>query len=220
MCIATRIDDYDALLRLKQEFPENVFISLGQHPSEGDFSCDIARQLLNCGQINAVGETGFDCKGDLKRQRVNFDLHAQLATDFDLPIILHTRSGVIDVEDETIAALKNWPNLRGVFHCFAGSQKLADFAQSIGWKVSFSGIITFKNANDLRAIAKTILHHNLLIETDSPYLSPEPFRGQTNSPSNARYIGEYIAKMLKIDTSSFAEIVYKNYFSLFGHVKK
>lgn len=216
LCVATRLDQYSVLRELTK--CQNVDISLGQHPLELErFDAEFARATVaQDKRIVAIGETGFDSGGDLQTQREMFDQHADIAMSLGLPIILHVRSQTgIDVESEVIAALKNWPGLRGVLHCFTGSQKLADFACDINWKISFSGIVTFKNAFSLKEIARRVNLENILIETDSPYLAPEPLRGQVNVPANVRYVGEFLARLREMSQIEFAEIIEKNYHDLF-----
>lgn len=219
MCVATKVSDYETLKALKKQYSNFINISLGQHPcdiNDPNFNYKNFEEIVKTDKnIIAIGETGFDIQGDLKMQRKFFDLHAEIANKFELPIILHTR----DVEEETISALKNWPALKGVFHCFTGSAKLADFAQEIGWKISFSGIVTFKSAEYLRDIAKNILLENMLIETDAPFLAPVPMRGKPNKASYVKYVGEFIASLLNKKNEDFAKIMETNYFNLFKERK-
>jgi TatD DNase family protein len=215
MCVATSVSEYNDLLRVKDYGRGKVFISLGEHPCNETFDFEQFERIVKIegkGMIEAIGELGFDASGCLKRQREWFDLQAQVASDVNLPIILHTRNA----EEETMAALKSWPNLKGVFHCFTGSQKLADFAVEMGWYVSFSGIVTFKKCDELRAIAQTIPLNQLLIETDAPFLAPEPKRGHVNIPDYVKYLGDYMSNLLSIPEQAFAFQMKKNYHDLFN----
>lgn len=231
LCVSVELSDYEILSKLSKKFCENLFFSIGQHPLHNDykkgFDWNYIKNILEQefknskeSKIVALGETGFDFQGDFKVQRENFEKHVELASDYNLPIILHTR----DCEKETKAALidakKHFPNLKGVFHCFTGSIDLAEFAIEIGWMISFAGIITFKNAQQLKDVAaylnKNNLLDNLLIETDSPYLAPVPFRGKTNEPSYVKYIGKFLSDFFGKDETDFASLIKVNFNKLFN----
>jgi TatD DNase family protein len=229
LCVSTKIEDYKLFKDIKKkiaqligfEESEKIFLSAGMHPLDDsieDQSFDFAELEIAAkdNDIVAIGETGFDFKGDYKKQQIAFDMQAQIAQDNHLPIIMHTR----ECDEEAISAIKNWPNVKGVLHCFTGGMKLAKFAAESGWKVSFSGIITFKNAQDLRDMAKALPIESILIETDAPYLAPAPFRGKVNKPMYVQYVGEFISNMLCMEYEEFAKIVHDNFFDLFKLRKK
>lgn len=194
VCVATQTSDYKKLLEYKKAFPKNVSITLGEHPLNDLESVDwqLLRDIIETSdvKIDAVGELGFDFKGNVKLQQNAFEQQAQIALDNNLPIILHTR----EVESETMAMIRNFPGLRGVFHCFTGSRRLAEFAIDQGWFVSFSGIITFRNASMLRRILKIVPLDLLLVETDAPFLTPEPHRRESNHPKYIKHTIEMISK--------------------------
>lgn len=227
MCVATGLADYVKLKELKKQFGSAISISLGEHPIDGEENghadCvydeqhwhQFAEIIRNDKDVIAIGEAGFDCHGDVAAQRAGFDRQADIAVQHGLPLILHTR----EAEDETKAALKSWSKLTGVFHCFTGSLALADFALEQGWKISFSGIVTFKNAADLREVALHLKKNNalneLMIETDAPFLAPQKMRGQKNYPYYVRYIGEFLSELLEISNEEFAIMTAKNFFDTF-----
>ncbi len=216
MCVATELDQIETLKNIKATFQSDpniqVDISIGQHPLSALISYDDLSLLID-EKISALGETGFDFQGCFKTQQHNFEIHANLAMQHNLPLILHTRGPVDDLVKEN---LKKWPKVKGVFHCFAMSSKMAEFAIEQGFYISFSGILTFKNAKELQEIAKFVPDENLLIETDSPFLSPEPFRGKKNVIENVKHVGEYLAKLRNIEDQSLASLLSKNYDNLFG----
>lgn len=228
LCVATKLSDYKILCEYKKQFPENIMIALGQHPleccSDGaqmhvDWS-EFANIVAQDKNIIAIGETGLDINGDLKQQNKIFQKHVEIACMNNLPIILHTR----EVEEATKSAIKeaarNYKNLKGVFHCFTGTIDLAEFAIQMGWMISFSGIVTFKNAHSLREVAKHLydfgyLDH-VLIETDTPYLAPQAVRGKINKPSYVAYVGQFLAQIFQMPESDFAQLTTRNFEKLFG----
>ena len=227
MCVSVDLSNYAKLAEYKRIYPEYVKFSLGQHPLHETDSVDwaeFANLVANDKNILAIGETGFDFQGSLDRQIYSFRQQAEIACKHDLPIILHTRDagdGSIEqvTRDEITNIAKIHKNLFGVFHCFTGSIDLAEFALENGWYISFSGIITFNNAKNLRETAlKLFKNHGLdklLIETDSPYLAPQPVRGKVNKPSYVAYIGEFMADLLSVNRKDFAKQIEQNFDVLF-----
>ncbi len=223
LCVSVEIGDYQKLAEYKKLHPYYVSFSLGQHPLHEYENVDWGKlESLVAADKNivAVGEIGFDFNRDLNIQHNSFEAQAHVALEHNLPIILHTRdSGDGKIEAATQAAIKNASGTYGVFHCFTGSIALAEFAIENGWYISFSGIITFKNANNLREVAQHLANNGcldkILIETDSPYLAPFPMRGKVNCPSYVKYVGEFLADLLEQDRAAFAKQIEKNYDSLF-----
>lgn len=213
-CVGIDLTQHEFLISCKKKF--NVAISIGEHPTN-DFSqvnWDLLEQLLP--YYNAVGETGFDFQTEVGPQIEAFERQAYFAQKFNLPVILHIRdSGDGAIESLAMQEISKFPNLKGVFHCFVGSKKLADFAISRGFFVSFSGIITFKKCDALRTTMKIIPMDLFLIETDAPYLAPEPYRGKPNFPVYARHIGEFIAHFLNLDLLQFSNYLMKNFDALY-----
>lgn len=212
MCVATELKDFEKLQNYKRQFPGKIAVSIGAHPLNEDLKetnwLKLNEMAKDC---EAIGETGFDINGDLKIQHEAFDRHAEIALKHDLPMIVHTRES----DEETISALKRWKNLKGVLHCFTGKKQLANFAIEQGWKISFSGIITYKKSDELRDLAKYLPLDSLLIETDAPFLAPQMFRGKPNRPLFVKYIGEFLANLRNLDAMEFAKISTKNFFDLF-----
>ena len=161
----------------------------------------------------AIGETGLDYyrqDGDTEWQRRRFRTHIRAARDCGKPLIIHTRNAAAD----TIAIMREEraAEVGGVMHCFTESLELAEQAMEMNFYISFSGIITFKNASDLREVASRIPLERLLIETDAPYLAPVPIRGKRNEPALVRYIAEQIAAIKVIDIETIEEVTSSNFF--------
>lgn len=213
-CVATKLDEIDFLLECKKNF--DVAISLGEHPLNDCSNVNWSILEENVKNINAIGEIGFDFQSNIEEQIRIFDIQASLADKYDLPVILHVRdSGNGEIEELTITKIKQFPNLRGIFHCFVGGKKLADFAISQGFFISFSGIITFKKSDQLRDVLPLVPLDLILIETDAPYLAPVPKRGKANHPMYVKYVGEFIADYLNIDHANLAKMVSKNFDMLY-----
>ena len=164
----------------------------------------------------AIGETGLDyyrLQGDLEWQRERFRQHIRGARKANKPLIIHTRSAAADTL--RIMQEENAHEVGGVMHCFTESWEVAEQAIAMNFYISFSGILTFKNAVTLKEVAKNIPLNRILIETDSPYLAPVPFRGKTNEPAFVRYVAEEIAKLRQISLEEIATATTQNFFDLF-----
>lgn len=178
------------------------------------------KELLQHPRVIAVGETGLDyfknySPHDLQRE--HFRRHIELAREHRKPLIIHSR----DAKDDTIAILSEYypPNpdgRSGIFHCFTGDQELADAALSMGFYVSFSGVVTFKNAADLRDVAKTIPTDRLFVETDCPYMAPVPMRGKRNEPAFVNHTAEFLAELRGVSVQDLHRTVELNFYDLFG----
>ncbi|AGF48339.1 TatD DNase family protein [Candidatus Kinetoplastibacterium oncopeltii TCC290E] len=212
----------DSLINLVSNH-NNLLASIGTHPEYGadeEFSineiCNIASLHK---KIIAIGETGLDyykCNDYLESQRERFRLHIRAARILNLPLIVHTRSSATD----TIKILKEEKahEVGGVMHCFTESWSIAKEAIDLNFFISISGIVTFKNAATVRELALKTPLDKLLIETDSPYLSPEPFRGKLNDPSNVFYVAKKISELRNIDIEEIGMSSSKNFFDLFKKV--
>ena len=170
----------------------------------------------DCTQAIAIGEMGLDYKSkrleDVRHTQLqSFEYQMALAGDLSKPVIIHTR----EAEDDTIAVLKNFPGSRGVLHCFTESTRLAEYALSRGFSISFSGIVTFPNAGNVREVASIVPRDRLLIETDAPWLSPVPFRGKTNEPSFLLETAKFLANHLNMDFEELCAVTSRNFFDLF-----
>jgi len=219
LCVSINLKTYPDMLEKVRNYPF-ISVSAGLHPmaDESDaFSVEQLAQLAADEKVVAIGETGLDYfyhKGDPTWQQERFRAHIQVANSLDKPLIIHTR----DAGDDTLKILQqeNAEQCGGVIHCFTETQVFADKALELGFMISISGIVTFKNADTLRAIAKTIPDNRLLIETDSPYLAPVPHRGQQNQPAFVQHVAETLAEIRNTSVEAIAEISRNNFYNLFS----
>jgi len=222
LCVSVTLDKINEILDLTKKY-SNIYASVGVHPDYEDIQepdIDILFKYSKDKKIVAIGETGLDyfrLKGDLTWQRDRFRTHIRAAIKSKLPLIIHTRNA----QDDTISIMKEEGanSATGVMHCFTESYEMAKQAIDLGFYISFSGIITFKNAETLRETVKKIPIENILIETDSPYLAPVPNRGKLNEPANVRYVAEKISELKGIPVEKVAEITTNNFFKLFSKCK-
>ena len=222
LCVSVTLDKIDEILGLTQKY-SNIYASVGVHPDYEDIQEPDINTLFKHSKnkkVVAIGETGLDyfrLKGDLSWQRDRFRTHIRAAIMSKLPLIIHTRNA----QDDTISIMKEEGAnaTTGVMHCFTESYEMAKKAIDLGFYISFSGIVTFKNAETLRETVKKIPIENILIETDSPYLAPVPNRGKLNEPANVIYVAEKIAELKGIAVEKVAEITTNNFFTLFNKCK-
>ena len=219
LCVSINLKQYPDMLEKVRQY-EDIVVSVGMHPmaDENDsYTQDYLKQLATDEKVVAIGETGLDYyyhKGDPQWQQQRFREHIQVAREFNKPVIVHTR----DAGEDTLNILQqeNAGSCGGVIHCFTETQDFADRALELGFMISFSGIITFKSADRLREVAKTIPDEQLLIETDSPYLAPVPYRGKQNQPAYVHYVAETLAKLRNTSVEHITEITGDNFNRLFG----
>ena len=186
--ISTKESEFAQILEISDKYNE-IFNSVGIHPHESEnlnfrIFNKINDIIINNKKTIAVGETGLDFyyNNSMKNSQISsFEKHIEMALEHDLPIIIHSREAEKETEN-IIKYYKKNSNLKGVIHCFTGSQKFANEMLDLDFYISASGIVTFSKSNDLRDVFKTIPNNRLLVETDSPYLSPEPLRGRVNQP--------------------------------------
>ena len=222
LCVSVTLDKINEILDLTKRY-SNIYASVGVHPDYEDIQepdIDILFKHSKNKKVVAIGETGLDyfrLKGDLSWQRDRFRTHIRAAIKSNLPLIIHTRNA----PDDTISIMKEEAanSATGVMHCFTESYEMAKKAIDLGFYISFSGIITFKNAETLRETVKKIPIENILIETDSPYLAPVPNRGKLNEPANVKYVAEKIAELKGLSVEKVAEITTNNFFKLFTKCK-
>lgn len=219
LCVCIDIESYPAMLELVAEQPA-VSISVGVHPNDReryeptpDELVELARHPRNV----AIGETGLDyfrSEGDLEWQRDRFRRHIAAARLCNKPLIIHTRAA----KSDTIRIMKEEgaDEAGGVMHCFTEDWEMARQALDLGFYISFSGIVTFNSAADLREVAKKVPADRLLIETDAPYLAPAPHRGRSNLPSYVGYVADKIAELREISRPELETVTEQNFFSLFG----
>jgi TatD DNase family protein len=218
--ISTRQSEWVQVVGTAAREPD-VFASVGIHPHEADAHQDLGRAALleatHHPKVIAIGETGLDYyydKSDRDIQKSLFRMHIDVARETQLPLIIHTR----DAEDDTHAILDEemgkgaYPAL---IHCFTASAGFAEKVLALGLTISLSGIVTFKNAKDLQAIAKNIPDDRLLVETDSPFLAPVPHRGQVCEPGYVADTAAFVAGLRSVDVEHLAAVTTNNFFNLF-----
>lgn len=218
LCVCISDENRQAVLDIAANHKE-VFASVGVHPSDAHLGSVSAADLAawaSAPKVVALGETGLDYyyTHDTREQQLqSFVAHLQAGKALDLPVIVHTR----DARDDTLAAIRDFGSTRsaGVLHCFTESWEMARAALDLGYYISLSGIVTFKNAEALREIAKKVPAERLLVETDSPYLAPVPFRGKSNQPKYVRAVAEFLAELRGESFEALAEATTANFFSLF-----
>lgn len=222
--ISTREGEWVDVVRTARAY-DGIWASVGIHPHEADDHAYLDQERLIAAtsdeKVVAIGETGLDFyydKSDRDRQADTFRTHIRAAQTTGLPLIVHTR----DAEDATISLLRHAFNDRpvtGVIHCFTGSQALADKALELGFYISFSGIVTFKNAQNLRDTAKTIPVDRILIETDSPFLAPVPYRGRACEPAFVTETARCLAGLRECAIEDLAAQTSRNFYALFSKAR-
>lgn len=220
--VGTDPDDSQKAVNIAKN-SKGIFAAVGIHPHNADQfnNAHSLKKLTQEDKVIAIGETGLDYYYNFsspENQRKLFESQIELATESDLPLIIHTRQAF----DDTLSMLKECKHkLRCVFHCFTEDKKAAQKIIDNGWFISLTGIITFKNSRELQNTIKDIGPENLLLETDSPYLSPEPVRKmRPNEPSSVKYIAEFLATLFNMSIDKIAEITYQNAIKLFGRIDK
>ncbi len=218
LCVSVTLDKFPEVLALAEQH-DNLFASVGVHPDYEDIAEPSTEELValaNHPKVVAIGETGLDyfrLQGDLEWQRQRFRTHIRAAKQAGKPLIIHTRSASKDtlriMREEGVEAIG------GVMHCFTESLDVANAAIEMGFYISFSGILTFKNAADLKQVAQQIPLSHILVETDAPYLAPVPFRGKINQPAYVRYVAETIAELRGITFDEVVQATTENFFRLF-----
>ncbi|MEE9396428.1 MAG: TatD family hydrolase [Methylococcales bacterium] len=219
LCIAIDLEAFPDMCTLVDSF-DNISITVGVHPNvtEGhDPTIDELITLAKRNQAVGIGETGLDyfrSEGDLSWQQERFRTHIRAARECGKPLIIHSR----DAKEDTLRLLKGEDagEVGGVIHCFTEDWDMAKKAMDLNFHISFSGIVTFKNAATVQEAAKKLPEDRLLIETDSPYLAPVPFRGKPNYPIYVRHVAECVAGLRGHSLNHIRDITERNYFSLFG----
>lgn len=217
LCVGVNLENFPNVRKIAEDHP-NVWASVGVHPDyevEEPTVEEIAT-LAEHPRVIAIGETGLDyfrLKGDLEWQRERFRNHIRAAKRIGKPIIVHTREAASD----TLRIMKEEgaEEVGGVMHCFTESMEVAEAAIDMNFYISFSGIVTFKSAASIREVAKHLPLERMLVETDSPYLAPVPYRGKTNQPSLVLHVAEEIARLRGISVGEVAEATTRNFCRLF-----
>jgi len=231
LCICTTMEDFDSVHGLAMAH-DNMWATVGVHPDNEGVREPSLQDLLDGAaraKVVAIGETGLDYyqmderKGgrtiaDMEWQRERFRTHIRAARQTGLPLVIHTRQA----SDDTIAILKEEGesggagSAGGVFHCFTESMQVAKAALDLGFYISLSGILTFKTAADLREVAKFVPDDRLLIETDSPYLAPVPYRGKLNNPSYVPYVAKLLGELRGTTSEAIGALTTRNFLNLFA----
>lgn len=223
LCVAVTLDDQSALTAIAEKF-SNVFISTGLHPNENPnqpLDMVILNQNASHPRVIAIGETGLDyyrSNGDLLWQQTRFRQHIECARRCNKPLIIHTRAA----QKDTISIMQDEKvnEVGGVMHCFTEDWDMAKQALDLDFYISFSGIVTFKNATQIQDVARKVPLERMLIETDCPYLAPNPHRGKPNLPGYVRYVAEFIAELRNEPLSKIAEVTSQNFFNLFQNASR
>ena len=219
LCVSVTLDKFPDILKIANTYP-HIFASIGVHPDYEDIVEPTVEELCRYAKekkVVAIGETGLDyfrVQGDLTWQRDRFKTHIQAAIQSNLPLIIHTRNAA----EDTLKIMREQgaDKVGGVMHCFTESLDVALEAIKLNFYISFSGIVTFKNATELKEVAKSIPLDRILIETDSPYLAPVPYRGKINDPSNVIHVAEEIARLKNISVEEVGQATTNNFFKLFS----
>ena len=220
LCVCVDMPNFPTVKRLAEQH-DNVFASVGVHPASDQNAAIDAQTLCELAdhpEIIAIGETGLDYyhhKGDMQWQQQRFLEHIEAGKRTEKPLIIHTR----DAKHDTIRMMQEAKaeDIGGVMHCFVEDWETAQAAMEMGFYISFSGIVTFKNAKQLQDVAKRVPLDRLLVETDSPYLAPMPYRGKKNQPAYVRHVAEFIAKLRGETLETIAAVTTENFFRLFSH---
>jgi TatD DNase family protein len=223
LCICTTLEEFDQVHSLATSY-DNFWASAGVHPDNEGVQEPTLQDLLERAalpRVVAIGETGLDyyrlngrSMADMAWQRQRFRVHIDASRKTGLPLVIHTRSA----SDDTLAILREEGAQNGVFHCFTETMEVARAALDMGFFISFSGILTFKSARDLQDVARYVPLDRCLIETDSPYLAPHPFRGKTNSPAWVPYVAEQLAQLKGCVVQEIAEATSSNFARLFPRI--
>lgn len=234
LCICTTLEEFEDVYSLARDH-HHLWSTVGVHPDSDEVQEPTLEDLLERAarpRVVGIGETGLDyyrlgerTVADMEWQRERFRVHIRAARQTELPLVIHTRSA----SDDTVAILREEGGFasdsragegsaKGVFHCFTESMSVARAALDLGFFISFSGILTFRNAADLREVAAYVPLDRTLIETDSPYLAPVPYRGKTNTPAYVPYVARQVAELKGLSVEAVAEATSRNFEQLFDQV--
>ena len=220
--ICTDIDEFDKVLNSSKKF-KNIFTTIGVHPSNIENKMPTLELLLKYTKddnVIGIGESGLEYfyePIDKVKQKKNFEIHIEAARQSKLPLVIHSRNADEDMIEILVSEMKNG-EFKFILHCFSSGKKLCWTGLDLDGYISLSGIVTFKNAQDLRDIVKDIPLNRILLETDSPYLAPTPFRGKVNEPCHIKDIANYLVDFLKIDFNIVQQNTTKNFLRLFNKV--
>ena len=223
LTISTTLETFPAVYAVAASRP-NLWCTAGVHPDERrdgrEVTEDELLRMADDAKVVGIGETGLDyfrVEGDTDWQRERFRTHIRAARRCAKPLVIHTRASA----EDTLRLMREEKagEVGGVMHCFTESWEVAEAAMEQGFHISFSGIVTFKNAKDLKEVARRVPLERMLVETDSPYLAPVPHRGQSNQPAFVRHVAEEIARLRGISLEEVAAATTENFFRLFRHAR-
>jgi len=218
LCVSVDLDTFPQILSLARKYP-NVFASVGVHPNTETVhepDVDELAKLASDPEVVAIGETGLDyyrSSGDLEWQRDRFRHHIRAAKQINKPLIIHSREAGPDLIK--ILREEGADTVGGVMHCFVDDWNTAQQAMDLNFYISFSGIVTFKNAQQIQDVARKVPLERMLVETDSPYLAPVPYRGKPNQPGYVHYVAKFIAELRGENFESLSRQITDNFFNLF-----
>ncbi|STZ75604.1 TatD family hydrolase [Bergeriella denitrificans] len=221
LAISVSRSSFEEVLAIAERYPQ-IYCTVGIHPDREDAEEFSVRELVSRAQhpkVVGIGETGLDyywCKGDLAWQHQRFADHIQAANETGLPVIVHTR----DAAEDTLRLLKEGNINSGVIHCFSEDTAFAEAALDLGLYISFSGLLTFKNAPLIQEAAKYVPADRILVETDAPFLAPVPKRGKPNEPAYVRHTAEFLAKLRGEQVEDVAAYTTENFYRLFRKVPR
>ena len=222
LCVSVDLETYPEILELAEQH-DCIYASVGVHPNtvmDEDVTEETLVELAANEHVIAIGETGLDyfrSEGDLEWQRERFRTHIRAAKSVNKPLIIHTREAGEDIT--RILEEEGADEVAGVMHCFVENWETAKKAMDLNFYISFSGIVSFKNAKEVQEVAKQVPLDRMLLETDSPYLTPVPYRGRPNQPGYTRYVAEFIAELRNTTLEHVAEQTTANFFKLFKQEK-
>jgi TatD DNase family protein len=223
LTISTTLETFPAVRDVARALP-NVWCTAGVHPDERrdgrEVTLDELIAMADDPEVVGIGETGLDyfrVEGDTEWQRDRFRTHIRAARACGKPLVIHTRAAA----DDTLAIMREEGagEVGGVMHCFTETWEVAEAAMALGFHISFSGIVTFKNAKDLKEVATRVPLERMLVETDSPYLAPVPHRGKPNQPAFVKHVAEEVARLRGIGFDEVAAATTRNFFALFKHAR-
>ena len=223
LCVGVDLPSLPGVMQVIEAHP-NVFGSVGVHPNTDKDPCPDVNTLVGLAdheKVVAVGETGLDYYYDdvpLDLQHERLRTHIRAAREIGKPLIIHCRDAGADLV--RVLREENAQDVGGVMHCFVDTWEVAQATMDLGFYISFSGIVTFKSAESVREVARQVPLDRLLVETDSPWLAPVPFRGKPNEPAYVRYVAEHMATLRELDFDDLAAQTSENFFSLFRHARR
>ncbi len=220
LCVAINPPQWQEVLQIADKYPQ-VYAAIGVHPCEDKSVVVTDEEIIAAAshpKVLAIGEVGldyfhFEGEADMNWQHERFKQHIRLAKQLDKPLIIHTRNSTDDCL--TILEQEGAEEVKGIMHCFVEDMTIAQRAMDIGFYISFSGIVTFKNAKELKEVAKQVPLNRILVETDAPYLAPVPYRGKTNQPGYTCYVAQEIADLKEMSLEEVAKATTDNFNRLF-----